>query len=1286
MAANVREVELALQVSTSNVDAIRKLQSDVANLAKSSGDAAPEFQKLSAELEKLAQDAVGLQKLTEAAASVDKVAAAQAAAADKARELTAAYNALKAKTDEAAAAQANAKAEYDKAKATTAELGDAIKQLKADNTGAARETDAYKSALKDLITQQIASRASTRELKAAHDESKAATTAARTEQGSLSNEYRNATAQAAALSAKLQQQQADYADLARATTGVSTAQVDLIGSGAKLQAAMSAVQAEAAKLTDAQEKAALSAKALADANAAAATRAQADAAAYAQWWKNALAEQDAASAKAAAALRQQGIEAKSAAESIKTAFGTVGAQSVQALEAKIAETEKAMRTLRNSGQLLGPELKVAMKQGEEAIAGLERQIRAAKGELTLMDRATNLWNTSMGGIKVGTLAAAAAISSVIQKVAELGPAMVKAITENERLVQSLNNIFKSSEVAASQIAFLRQSANDAGVAVSGIQQSFVKFSAAMNGANIPLEQSNALFTALTKAGGSLGLSTDAVNRAMEALGQMASKGTVSMEELRQQLGDALPGALGIAAKGLGLTEAEVIKLVSSGQLAAKDFFPAFTQGLKTVSGEANTLAQNFERLKNSVSAIFIAIGDAGALTLLKSGLEGVSFVTKGVGFTLTSAAEGIRLLGTTSATVAQELFRGNGLSAGLDKVSENAVSAGGRIAKLRDELYNKSGMAKLAAQSQAELAAMLDKSASAAGRAGQELIKYNLLVAEQAAKLETSAKAAEINVKTAETLATAQINAAKGIGDMTLAIQAEIDAKTAILKTNERLLSVRESELAMLKKQLEKSRELLAADGELDKNDRDRLEVMQQEIDKREAVVQGLRAKVTASREEVGQSKVEQQTHKDNSGRIAELTEAYNVAKSALENLRKSKIAGTDISKQEAAATQNLRDASILLNDAYADNEKKLKAKGLAQQASNEKMQAAFELQKANYESLGALGRVIGDVNLQRQAEIGKLDIQIKMSEASANAMKVEAEGKIKVAEATLALMKTMNELNPVRKAEQEAAIANAQAQIDKANAILKANDALKQQITSLRNGSSAQSNFQQNVNGTNTALGNQTAALRENIAAWHELQTAAGAAARAAKLSDEELKLDLSGDKYGNRPGGLPARNAAISEDYKRRKAKGQDAEGFSVDPKTGKRYEATGTDKNSMLAKLAAMGYDTNDPAAQRAAEQVSAHVTSLFNWHNGVGFSGMGSSKTVEQQLQEAMAGSLGVARTVGANQGSRGSNSGAPGGYGVAKTYNVTLGGTTVKTASDEDAQKLMGMLKQAKGSA
>ena len=41
-----------------------------------------------------------------------------------------------------------------------------------------------------------------------------------------------------------------------------------------------------------------------------------------------------------------------------------------------------------------------------------------------------------------------------------------------------------------------------------------------------------------------------------AVEQMASKGTVTMEELRRQLGEHIPGAFGVAARAMGKTEKE----------------------------------------------------------------------------------------------------------------------------------------------------------------------------------------------------------------------------------------------------------------------------------------------------------------------------------------------------------------------------------------------------------------------------------------------------------------------------------------------------------------------------------------------------------------------------------------------------------------------------------------------------------------------------------------------------------------------------------------------------------
>lgn len=66
-----------------------------------------------------------------------------------------------------------------------------------------------------------------------------------------------------------------------------------------------------------------------------------------------------------------------------------------------------------------------------------------------------------------------------------------------------------------------------------------------------------------------GGTSDQFHRASIAIQQMAGKGVVSMEELRQQLGEAVPTAMQAMATGMGMTMAELTDKVSKGQVEAK---------------------------------------------------------------------------------------------------------------------------------------------------------------------------------------------------------------------------------------------------------------------------------------------------------------------------------------------------------------------------------------------------------------------------------------------------------------------------------------------------------------------------------------------------------------------------------------------------------------------------------------------------------------------------------------------------------------------------------------------
>ena len=78
----------------------------------------------------------------------------------------------------------------------------------------------------------------------------------------------------------------------------------------------------------------------------------------------------------------------------------------------------------------------------------------------------------------------------------------------------------------------------------------------------------------------IGASTQQTEGALLALEQMLSKGRVSMEELRRQMGNAIPGAFEIGARAMNMTTAEFNNFVQKVGIASSEFVPKFIKQLK----------------------------------------------------------------------------------------------------------------------------------------------------------------------------------------------------------------------------------------------------------------------------------------------------------------------------------------------------------------------------------------------------------------------------------------------------------------------------------------------------------------------------------------------------------------------------------------------------------------------------------------------------------------------------------------------------------------------------------
>lgn len=155
-------------------------------------------------------------------------------------------------------------------------------------------------------------------------------------------------------------------------------------------------------------------------------------------------------------------------------------------------------------------------------------------------------------------------------------------------VDVLNNRLKYSEgdsgAAGERFDYLANISNKLGLSLDSVAQGYTTIAAASKGTNIEGETTRKTFEGISAAAATLGLTGEQTEGALLAISQMISKGKVSAEELRGQLGERLPGAFQLAAKAMGMTTGELDKFMADGKLMAEDFLPKFAEQLNNTFG------------------------------------------------------------------------------------------------------------------------------------------------------------------------------------------------------------------------------------------------------------------------------------------------------------------------------------------------------------------------------------------------------------------------------------------------------------------------------------------------------------------------------------------------------------------------------------------------------------------------------------------------------------------------------------------------------------------------------
>lgn len=273
------------------------------------------------------------------------------------------------------------------------------------------------------------------------------------------------------------------------------------------------------------------------------------------------------------------------------AFGTLNIRPFKSIKDDIATAEAAFLTLKNSGELSMQALAQAKMRLSERIAELKSQ--------------TNGWSQSLANAKGGLIAAAAGFAALAST--------VKTSMDLESLSARMKYATGSAEGAASAMKFAADMANRIGIDSLSAQRGFSGIAAAAKGSSLEGEKTRRIFESIATASRVVGLSSEEMGGALLAVQQMISKGSVQSEELRGQLGERLPGAFGIAARAMGVTEAQLAKLLGTGQITANDFLPKFADELMKSMGPdiqdaAGSTAAQFAILGNHLRDIAVAVG------------------------------------------------------------------------------------------------------------------------------------------------------------------------------------------------------------------------------------------------------------------------------------------------------------------------------------------------------------------------------------------------------------------------------------------------------------------------------------------------------------------------------------------------------------------------------------------------------------------------------------------------------------------------------------------------------
>jgi len=334
-------------------------------------------------------------------------------------------------------------------------------------------------------------------------------------------------------------------------------------------------------------------------------------------------------------LRQSGIntaqlatEQKKLQKSMQSRGGVVAARnaldirSTREIKSEIIALSRAYKTLENSGKASMAELAVAKERLRAKTKKLHKELGRGPGLFSKSAKGMR----SLHGVALSLSTLFAGFSATM-----FAKAIFDAGVSSQSLVMAFEAIYGSGERAREELEFVKAASEELGLVFESTAKSYKGISAASKGTILEGNKTRKIFLAVSSAATALGLSSDDTSGALNAISQMMSKGKVQAEELRQQLGERLPGAFNLMAEAIGVSTEELNDMLEAGEVGI-DVLEKFADVLQDKYGksalEMETAQKAVNRMANAWFDLRVEIANSGFLDKATEGMEALTTALK----------------------------------------------------------------------------------------------------------------------------------------------------------------------------------------------------------------------------------------------------------------------------------------------------------------------------------------------------------------------------------------------------------------------------------------------------------------------------------------------------------------------------------------------------------------------------------------------------------------------------------------------------------------------------------